>query len=205
MSIHDKLSNVQSCLSVPKSQTNAFGKYKYRSCEDILEALKPLLKEHGLVLTLSDSIEMIGARYYVKATATVGIVGTAEQIAIHAYAREEEEKKGMDGAQVTGAASSYARKYALNGLFCIDDTKDADTMDNRKDETPKAESIPDVLKPMPGQLEEIERLLKETDSDKAALLKFIGLPANVVITPGIAVRMIEALKKKLNKQLDAAA
>jgi hypothetical protein len=126
------LTVIQNKLKAPKNQFNSFGKYHYRSCEDILEALKPILLEYGAVLTISDSIENIGNRYYVKATATIGIKD-AGQISVTAFAREEEDKKGMDGAQVTGAASSYSRKYALNGLFLIDDTKDADTRDNSKE------------------------------------------------------------------------
>src|SRR4051812_33374997 len=126
MTIHAKLLKVQSSVSVPKENTNTFGKYKYRSCEDILEALKPLLKEHGLVLTLTDNVEQIGERYYVRATAIVmsisdGTTTPDARIEVSALAREEHDKKGMDAAQITGAASSYARKYALNGLFCIDD------------------------------------------------------------------------------------
>ena len=120
-----KLLAVQKGLKAPKSQYNSFGKYSYRNCEDILEAVKPLLAEQGLVLMLKDSIEEIGDRFYVRATAVLTDGETTEQV--FAYAREEKEKKGMDGSQVTGAASSYARKYALNGLFCIDDTKDADS------------------------------------------------------------------------------
>jgi hypothetical protein len=116
------LAAIQAALRAPKGQTNTFGKYKYRSCEDILEAVKPLL--NGRALTLSDEIVEVGGRVYVKATAQF------EGISVTAFAREQEMKKGMDEAQITGAASSYARKYALNGLFLIDDNKDADTMDN---------------------------------------------------------------------------
>lgn len=122
------LSKIQQSLKVPKGQTNNFGKYKYRNCEDILQALTPLLGD--CILTLSDEIVMIGDRYYVKATAAIHL-GT-DRIAVTAFAREEENKKGMDSAQLTGSTSSYARKYALNGLFAIDDTKDADSMDNRQ-------------------------------------------------------------------------
>ena len=116
---------IQKELKAPKGQYNSFGKYKYRSAEDILEAVKPLCHKNNCFLTLSDSLEYIGDRYYVKATAT--LISEKTQISVSAYAREEEAKKGMDGSQITGTASSYARKYALNGLFCIDDTKDADT------------------------------------------------------------------------------
>lgn len=122
---YGKLLAVQKNLKAPKSQYNSFGKYSYRNCEDILEAVKPLLAEQGLVLTLKDSIEPLGDRYYVRAVAALTDGETTEQV--FAYAREEDVKKGMDASQITGAASSYARKYALNGLFCIDDTKDADS------------------------------------------------------------------------------
>lgn len=126
---------VQAALKAPKGQFNKFGGYSYRSCEDILEAVKPLLVEHGILLTLTDEIVEIGGRFYVRATAQVtdGESGAT----VTAYAREEETKKGMDGSQITGSASSYARKYALNGLFCIDDTKDADATNDHGQSQPK--------------------------------------------------------------------
>ena len=123
------LSKIQAALSVPKNQHNDFGGYNYRSCEDILEAVKPHLAEHGAVLTLSDTVEAIGDRIYFKATAH--LTAADSDVAVSAYAREAESKKGMDSAQLSGATSSYARKIALNGLFCLDDNKDADTQDNR--------------------------------------------------------------------------
>lgn len=123
------LVKIQSELNAPKNQYNSFGKYKYRSCEDILEGVKPLLSDAGLILFINDEIVQIGDRYYVKAIATV-TNGESSQSA-SAFARESLDKKGMDSAQVTGATSSYARKYALNGLFCIDDSKDADTDEHR--------------------------------------------------------------------------
>lgn len=116
---------IQAELKAPKGQYNSFGKYKYRSAEDILEAVKPLLLKNGCTMTLSDELINIGDRYYVKATAK--ITSKDESVAVTALAREPEDKKGMDSSQITGTASSYARKYALNGLFLIDDTKDADT------------------------------------------------------------------------------
>ena len=122
-----KLIEIQKKLKAPKTQFNAFGKYNYRSCEDILEAVKPLCEEQGLLLTLSDTIENIGGKNYIKATATLLDATTGMALFVSAYAREAVDKKGMDDAQITGACSSYARKYALNGLFLIDDTKDADT------------------------------------------------------------------------------
>lgn len=118
---------VQRDLKAPKGQFNSFGKYKYRSCEDIVEAVKPLLNDNGLILTMSDEVVEMGGRVYIKATATVTDIVNGDKIEVTAMAREPEEKKGMDTSQITGTASSYARKYALNGLFAIDDTKDADT------------------------------------------------------------------------------
>lgn len=121
------LALIQQHLVVPKNQYNSFGKYHYRSCEDIMEAVKPLLAEYSATLTVRDDLELIGERYYVKATATLcSTEADATPVSVTAYARESLDKKGMDDSQVTGATSSYARKYALNGLFCIDDTKDAD-------------------------------------------------------------------------------
>lgn len=128
--LSEKLVKIQSELVVPKSRHNSFGNYSYRSLEDILEAVKPLLSREGLVLTLSDTIELIGDYHYVKATARL-TDGSHELIAT-AYAREAVERKGMDVAQITGASSSYARKYCLNALFLIDDTQDPDTEEYTK-------------------------------------------------------------------------
>lgn len=135
-SIDDLLWFIQKHLKAPKNQYNSFGKYNYRSCEDIVEGVKPLLPE-GAFLIMQDDIKVVGGRYYVHATAVLAYQG--KEIHSKALAREEESKKGMDGAQVTGSASSYARKYALNGLFMIDDTKDADTQDP-KDNQPKKQT-----------------------------------------------------------------
>jgi hypothetical protein len=120
-----KLVDIQKKLKAPKGQFNKFGKYYYRSCEDILEAVKPILADAGCTLTLSDEVVLIGDRYYVKAIAW--LKGEDVDEVVTAYAREADNKAGMDSSQITGTASSYARKYALNGLFCIDDTKDADS------------------------------------------------------------------------------
>lgn len=128
--LNQRVGDIQHKLKAPKGQYNSFGKYNYRSCEDILEGVKPLLKEHNLALLIDDEIVQIGERYYVKATAK--ITDGREIVSATAYAREPDTKKGMDESQITGATSSYARKYALNALLCIDDTKDADTMDNSK-------------------------------------------------------------------------
>ena len=128
MKIYEQLANVQHELKCNKSLYNSFGKYNYRNCEDILEAVKPLLDKNRCTLAISDELVLIGNRYYIKASVRLADVEDPEGVVeATAYAREEESKKGMDGSQVTGASSSYARKYALNGLFCIDDTKDSDT------------------------------------------------------------------------------
>ena len=160
MSIYDKLAKVQLELKAPKSQYNSFGKYNYRSCEDILEAAKPLCVANGLVLTISDEIVQVGTRIYVKATASVtdgeGTVSTS------GMAREAEGKKGMDESQLTGATSSYARKYALGGLFALDDTKDADAT-NKHD---KAQAVVDKAKAA-GVPVEVEKEYKCCDCGKA--------------------------------------
>lgn len=133
MNIYEKLLNIQAELKAPKNQYNSFGKYNYRSCEDILEGLKPLLEEYKATLIVNDEIVQIGERYYVMATATLIDIEGEETltkgrgaVSATAYAREDEKKTGMDLSQLTGSTSSYARKYALNGLFAIDDTKDSD-------------------------------------------------------------------------------
>ena len=129
ISIYSKLLSIQNELKAPKNQYNKFGKYNYRSCEDILEAIKPLCLKYGAVVLIDDYVSQIGECFYVKAKASLIDIDTQEEVYACAYARESENKKGMDSAQVTGATSSYARKYALNGLFCIDDTKDVDTQE----------------------------------------------------------------------------
>lgn len=138
--LYGRLRCVQRDLKAPKNQYNSFGKYRYRSCEDILEGVKPILQEYGCAIVLSDTIEQIGDRFYVKATATFYDCDTGESVSNTAYARESDDKKGMDASQITGTASSYARKYALNGLLLIDDTKDADTDENRNEQTGRARS-----------------------------------------------------------------
>lgn len=133
--IYAKLAAIQSGLKAPKSQFNSFGKYAYRSAEDILEAAKPLLAQQGCTLVLTDSMMLVGDRYYLTSSAILTDIETGDSTSTTACAREPETKKGMDDSQITGTASSYARKYALNGLFCIDDTKDADALppaDNRQ-------------------------------------------------------------------------
>ena len=148
MSLQEQLIKIQSELKAPKGQKNNFGNYKYRNCEDILEAVKPLLKKYECDLTITDDIVLIGDRYYVRADAQIRKLD--ENISVRGFAREALSKKGMDESQITGAASSYARKYALNGLFLIDDTKDADSQEPVKEAskpaskrvTPKATPLP---------------------------------------------------------------
>lgn len=168
--IIQKLAAIQSALKAPKSQYNQFGRYNYRKAEDILEAVKPLLKEQGCALTCSDELVLVGDRFYIKATATITCVEDESSQSTTAFAREEAEKKGMDGSQVTGASSSYARKYALNGLLCIDDTADSDTTNQgeQKPSTPaprkatKKETTPaPVESPDPDFPSPIEGLTNE--------------------------------------------
>jgi len=170
--IHERLVEIQQGLKVEKNQFNDFGGFKYRSSEDILEAVKPLLNECTVVLT--DELLSIGERYYVKATATLS--NGKDKVATSAYAREQASKPKMDESQVTGSASSYARKYALNGLFAIDDTKDADTMDNSAKEPKKAKDagmgdVPDSERKLMNEAVEESVLLKCETCGKAAVEK----------------------------------
>ena len=140
MSVYTKLLNVQSELKAPKSQYNSFGKYKYRSCEDILEALKPILNKNKATVIISDDILFVEGRHYIKATVKFIDTENGEMVENSALAREDEVKKGMDSSQITGSVSSYARKYALNGMFAIDDTKDSDSTNTHGAEPDKPES-----------------------------------------------------------------
>ena len=158
MNIYKKLMDVQNELKAPKGQYNSFGKYKYRSCEDILEAVKPITKDHGAVIVVSDELVMIGERYYIKAVASIYSVEDGEMVSNTAYAREEAEKKGMDGSQITGTASSYARKYALNGLLCIDDTKDVDTDENKNQRENKSKKDKETKPQEEKEQEETENM-----------------------------------------------
>lgn len=187
-----RLIAIQNSLKCFKSQYNEFGGYAYRSCEDILEAVKPILAENQCTLLLSDSLELVGDRYYVKATASLfGEEGTLiAQTA--AYAREELEKKKTDGSQLTGAASSYARKYALNGLFCIDDTKDADaTNTHGKDEAkPVGDQKEDCLSP--NQLKIINTY---TQAQKDYFLRALNVASVESLTKKQATHIITEMNK----------
>ena len=177
MNFYEKISDIQFRLKAPKGQYNSFGKYKYRSCEDVLEAVKPLLNEHKLYISISDEIVTVQNRFYVKATVTVS--DGENVLATSAFAREEEAKKGMDGSQVTGASSSYARKYALNGLFLLDDTKDADAeeYETESKEKVKNKEQTESKKQLVSkeQLEELKKLCKEANREEAYIAKSMGL------------------------------
>lgn len=164
------LAQIQSELKAPKGQRNTFGKYNYRSCEDILEAVKPLLQARGLVILITDDIVQIGTRYYVRATATI-YDSEGSCISNSALAREEDVKKGMDASQITGATSSYARKYALNGLFAIDDTKDADATNKGQDEPKPAKATA-----QPAFTDEIRTALAKAQTVQELVETFGKLP-----------------------------
>lgn len=161
MNLYEKLQQVQSKLKAPKNQYNKFGGYNYRNCEDIQEAVKPLLQEVKAALVVGDELILIGERYYIKAVAKFIDCESGESVENAAYAREELDKKGMDVSQVTGSTSSYARKYALNGLFCIDDVKDADSQDGnqkaaqKKENGRKAGKNPDNAATLSGNEEKV--------------------------------------------------
>lgn len=138
MGIHEKMMHIQTTLKAPKNLYNSFGNYKYRNAEGILEAVKPLLAENKMSMYITDDVQAVGDRVYVKATVKVWDTETGEWVETSALAREALNKKGMDDSQITGTASSYARKYALNGIFLLDDTKDADTDENQKERTARA-------------------------------------------------------------------
>ncbi len=203
--ITEILQQIQTELKAPKSQYNKFGGYNYRHCEDIFEALKPILAKHKAAVILSDELKQIGARYYIEATAQLNAGG--ESISVKALAREEETKKGMDGSQITGTASSYARKYALNGLFAIDDTKDADTPPKDAEPpqkaavTPSKEEIEFVKAAIKNHTETIANAKGKTpDEVKAAALNALKLTAEP--TKLDALTKLNALLGKWVTQLD---
>lgn len=166
MEIYEKLNKIQSELKAPKGQYNKFGKYSYRSCEDILEALKPHLLKYGCVVTLTDDMQLIGERYYLKATATITDADSGKSVSNVALAREDKERAGMSESQITGTASSYARKYALNGLFLIDDTKDADTDAYHEQTTGEKHKEEPKIAAATAKANEVKRLLVKVTGDK---------------------------------------
>lgn len=194
----DALQNIQQELKAPKSQLNKFGGYNYRSAEDILEAVKPLLAKHKAQLVLTDEIVEVGGRVYVRARAE--FTDGKEAVAVTAYAREPEEKKGMDASQITGTASSYARKYALNGLFLIDDTKDADTDEFRQQTTqqqPKQQpAAAPPKKADAATVKMIRELITATQSDTKKLLDFFKVGAIEEMTQAQANKCKTMLRSK---------
>lgn len=205
MNVYEKLLTVQTKLNAPKNRQNKFGGYSYRSCEDILEAVKPLLAEVKAIILIKDSIVQIGERYYVQAQAFFYDLeskdGTSNMVSADAYAREPDEKKGADPAMVTGASSSYARKYALNALLLIDDAKDPDTDEYRKEADAKVKKFEkpkkaeaDVLDEYvtSAQLEVLERLLKRADVEPAKFNSIYGL---TVLSELPSAKYDEAVKK----------
>ena len=198
--MNNAIISIQNELKAPKGQFNSFGRYKYRSCEDILEAVKPLLHKYSCSLNISDEVVMVGDRFYVKSTATLR-KDTGEVISSSvACAREDEAKKGMDGAQVTGAASSYARKYALNGLFCIDDTKDADTDEYIKNTKPEKE--PAEKDKNCNLYIQLEKKVSESKIEIDALMKYLKandkrLPKDVTYE-SLPEKYLEALIKNFD-------
>ena len=194
--IENKLLNIQQKLKAPKSNYNKFGEYKYRSCEDILEAVKPLLTEVKAVLTITDEILAVNNRVYVKATATLKDTESDETISTSAWAREEESRPKMAEPQCTGSASSYARKYALNGLFCLDDTKDADTMDN----TNLAKPDDLIDQQMITALKMLCQKLKINEADLCDLYKVKSLKEFTVGKYSNVVQHEKELQQKLGKE-----
>lgn len=233
MNVHEKLLQVQSRLSAPKNQYNSFGKYNYRNCEDIQEAAKPLLKEVSAILVVGDELIQIADRFYIKATARFVDCESGEEVSNTAFAREEAEKKGMDASQVTGSTSSYARKYALNGLFCIDDVKDADSQDNTgkgkkpaggartgqkpkenrgaasgQAEAPKGGSDTDAEKILAekadqAKLNVITGELKRTGVEEAVVLNLFGLKKLGDMTNGQFVKVMKKFEATPSKEAQA--
>lgn len=190
--MNEKLIRIQKALKVPKNHTNDFGKYKYRSAEDILESVKPLVHKEDCTLTLSDEVVNVGNSNYIKATAILECKEGFKHVT--AYAREALDKKGMDDAQITGSASSYARKYALNGLFAIDDTKDADSMDNTK-HTARAENKPKSDALIKAK-EELNKMLEGYGHDNPVKKKLIinkVLEKSTIETEAEANEVMQAL------------
>lgn len=206
----DALRKIQQELKAPKGQYNSFGGYHYRSAEDILEAVKPLLAKTKAELILSDEIVEVGGRVYVKATALLS--DGEQQAKVMAYAREPEDKKGMDASQITGTASSYARKYALNGLFLIDDTKDADTDEYRQQTNPQPQPAQKQQRPPAAQQKKadaatvklIRELITATESDTEKLCKYFRVGAVEDMTAETAKKCLAMLRTKQANKPKAA-
>lgn len=207
-----ELLKIQTELKAPKTQFNKFGGYQYRSCEDIVEALKPLQEKYKCVVLLNDELVIIGDRYYIKATATI-INEKGDKLSVSALAREPESKKGMDESQITGSSSSYARKYALNGLFAIDDTKDADATNNH-------EVAPKSVKQNPSQaqtqaqnaktllsldeINDLSELIETTNTDLSQFLAYFKVDKIALVDYEKAKNMLLKKLDKINKEKNGA-
>lgn len=198
MSVYEKLVNVQSELKAPKSKFNSFGKYNYRSLEDILEGVKPLLAKYKATLIIADGVEQVGDRYYIQAKATFIDTENGESISNTALARESTDKKGMDDSQITGTASSYARKYALNGLFLIDDTKDADTDENHIERETKAAKVQE-MKITQAKINVLAQDIESGVIKREDLLKYFKVEKLEDITEGQFRNYVEQKSKKEKK------
>ena len=207
MTIYEKLSAVQQELKAPKNRRNTFGKYNYRSCEDILEAVKPILAKHKATILITDDISEVGGKVYIQATVRfVDLEERGDMITVNAFARESVDKKGMDDAQITGTSSSYARKYALNGLFLIDDVKDPDS-DEYKEETdqknkasakkPKESVLDEYVNA--GQLETLNMLLKKAEITEDKFREIY----NIATMPEFPANKYEDAVKKLEAAIKA--
>ena len=197
MNIYEKLTEVQNELKAPKSKYNSFGKYNYRSCEDILEAVKPILKAKRLAMTVKDDVFNIGDRFYIMATVTVFDCESEEKVTTTAYAREDADKKGMDGSQITGSSSSYARKYALNGMFAIDDTKDADGWNTHdKDRTVEKKEAERATE---EQIAKLRALYKGKEDKLMELLDKYGITSPVQFKRMEIQSVIDKLEAKLKQ------
>lgn len=213
-----KTFDIQQELKVPKNQRNTFGNYNFRNCEDIMEASKPICAKHNCLLTCSDELIQVGDRYYVKATATLFDIDSEESISTSACAREEETKKGMDASQITGASSSYARKYALNGLLQLDDNKDADTNEYKKQQNKgnQKSTVKKVDKPIEmidaNQIKVIHTLFTKIEKSESQVFKNFTndkakenvynqykVKSSKELTKENANKMIELLKKKVGE------
>lgn len=213
-----KTFDIQQELKVPKNQRNTFGNYNFRNCEDIMEASKPICAKHNCLLTCSDELIQVGDRYYVKATATLFDIDSEESISTSACAREEETKKGMDASQITGASSSYARKYALNGLLQLDDNKDADTNEYKKQQNKgnQKSTVKKVDKPIEmidaNQIKVIHTLFTKIEKSESQVFKNFTndkakenvynqykIKSSKELTKESANKMIDLLKKKVGE------
>lgn len=200
--IYSALMAVQRDLKAPKGQQNKFGNYKYRSAEDIIEAVKPLLNENGLILNMTDDVVMVGDRTYIKATVSVIDVANGDTVTTTALARESAVKKGMDDSQVTGTASSYARKYALNGLFAIDDTKDADTNEYHQQTQQTQVNSNRANEERHGALKVLNDAIKKAGVKPAEVSAIAGAKFGKTSTKDMTVKEIYELADNLSKWID---